>query len=244
MLIVANWKMQLTYSESLAWIQSYKEELSDLVKKTKNTLVLCPSAIALAPFASLLSSTSLRWGAQDCSCYERGAYTGDISVLSLQELGCGWCIVGHSERRKYHGETSEQVAMKAKLLIDHGIQPIVCIGETEEERLKGATYAVLQEQLEPVLAMLDAHAAKRICFAYEPVWAIGTGKVPAPRQLKPIIEWLIPFFTSYKLEATLLYGGSVQEKNIHEFKHITGLDGFLVGKASIDFQILKKIVIL
>jgi triosephosphate isomerase (TIM) len=241
MLIVGNWKMQLTHVEALAWLKEHTSDLATLLQTKNNTLVLCPSFTEIPSISSLLASTPILWGAQDCAAVERGAYTGDISVLSLKELGCSYCIIGHSDRRLHYGETNEIVAKKALLLMQHGIQPIICLGETYEQRLKGSTHTVIREQVAPILDLVDTYGFKRLSFAYEPVWAIGTGKVPPVKALRPVIEWLTSVCESYELEAQVLYGGSIQENNFADIL-IIGLDGFLLGKSSLDIKPLKTIL--
>lgn len=239
-LIIANWKMQFTHNESLAWIQEHQQELISLCQQAQYTFVLCPSFTTLAP---LVSSLFIR-GAQDCSAYERGAYTGDVSVLSLKELGCSYCIVGHNERRIYCKETVENTAHKVALLMQHEIQPILCVGETIEQKVQGFTQKALENQLLPVLERIQNGSFRRICLAYEPVWAIGTGQIPSLKELQIVIEWLQNYVTrSFPfLSFSLLYGGSVNDKNIRELKRIEILQGFLLGKASTDLQIMKHII--
>ncbi len=239
-LIVANWKMQFTHNESLAWVHKHEQELIKICKQTDCTFVLCPTFTTLA---SLTGSLLIR-GAQDCSIHEQGAYTGDVSVLSLKELGCSYCIVGHSERRIYCKETTEDIKQKVALLMHHKIEPIFCIGETAEQKVHGSTQKALEQQLLPVLKHIQNEPFNRICIAYEPVWAIGTGKIPTIEELNSVIDWLQGYVKSSfpALSFSLLYGGSVNDKNIQELKNIERLQGFLLGKASTDFHALKYII--
>ena len=152
-LLIANWKMQLTHNEALSWLRDHLPELEKALSARGNKLVICPSYTELSILANL-SSTAISWGAQNCSLHERGAYTGDVSALSLKELGCTYVLVGHSERRRYHNETDVQVAQKAALLIKHGIEPLICIGETRAERDQGITFEVLEKQLVLIVELM------------------------------------------------------------------------------------------
>ncbi len=239
-LIIANWKMQLTHQEVRTWLKTHAPTFDSLLAQTNNTLVICPSYTELA-FAHSLSTMHIRFGAQDCGLHERGAYTGDVSVLTLKELGCTYTLIGHSERRIYHGETDEAIAQKATLLLKHGIEPIICIGETSKERDTGTTLQVLENQLSLVAKLLGRET---LTIAYEPVWAIGTQQVPRASEIASVFSWIRTFMEKQRTQARikLLYGGSVNERTIEDL----GLgiaDGFLLGKASLDPQELKKILL-
>lgn len=237
-LFVANWKMYKPYEESIQFAQEYGDELSQL-STNKNKIVIAPSFLCLNPFNTLFQETRVRLCAQDLAPYSSGAYTGEVDASSLAEIGCAYAIIGHSERRKYFHETDEIIAQKTALAFANNIIPIVCIGETQEEFEEGRTIEVLAMQLERLIKILDDEQ-KAYCIAYEPMWAIGTGKVPNKEDLKNTFEWI---FNRLRHEhCTLLYGGSVTEKNAEMLLQIPHVGGLLIGKASCDFQSLKKIV--
>lgn len=244
-LIIANWKMQKSHNESVSWCLEHAQELQNLIQYSSITFALCPSFTVLSQLPTLCNTNIIKIGAQDCGFKDIGPYTGDISVKSLQELGCSYCIIGHSERRLYHHESLQSVAQKAYLLIAYNITPIVCIGETAQEHINGSTISVIIEQLKPVAEKIRQHTDE-LYVAYEPVWAIGTGKIPENSQLETICQTLHVYIQEHypELKLKILYGGSVTEQTLEQFKKISALDGFLLGKASLDFQTLKKIVVL
>lgn len=241
-LFIANWKMQKTLAQSIDFCNKNMAGLKKLSGDTDTELVICPSFPALYTLNEMLADTMVHVGAQNCSPYESGAYTGQVSAQSLKEVGCNYSIVGHSEQREYNGVTDQDVAGAAKNLCENEIEPIICIGETKEEFQKNEALPVLEKQLDPVLAALK-NTKQPITIAYEPVWAIGTGTIPEAIYLKKIFDHL-----STLLAAThsgpwrIIYGGSVSEQTIESFKGIPGLAGFLVGGASLDFQKFEKIV--
>lgn len=219
-LLIANWKMFLTYNQEQVLLQ----QLTAL--PSLSNLVICPSLVSLASFKQLTL------GAQNCSQYSEGAYTGEVAAQSLKEVGCSYCIIGHSERRNYFNETDATVVLKAQQLLSVGITPIICIGETAEDKNNGSTNTTLTHQMK-ALALLDL---SKCIIAYEPVWAIGNGTTPTHDEIKSIIMHLKEL-----TDSRILYGGSVHPTNIHELARLP-LDGFLVGKASTDFNNLKKMV--
>lgn len=242
-LIIANWKMQFSHNEALSWLNQHLPELEAALSTTGNKLVICVSFTELSTAASL-RTPSISFGAQDCSVYERGAYTGDISVLTLKEFNCTHVLVGHSERRICHGETDAQVAQKASLLIKHGIEPIICIGETRQERDNGVTLQVLEKQLALIVELLKKANCTKISIAYEPVWSIGTQDVPRASQISEVFSWIRDFMrkNSEHVSVILLYGGSVNDQTIGDLG-LSMADGFLLGKASLDAETLKKIIL-
>lgn len=247
-LIVANWKMNFSHEEALLFVTQHYNNLCMLASTEKTKLILCPSFTALYPLYNVLKDTAIKLGAQDCSNHAKGPFTGQISAQCLKSLGCSYCVVGHSDRRKYNGETSHVVAQKASLLFTQGITPIICIGENSQEFEQGKTLAILEQQLAPVVnafsgqSIPSAHAP--IAIAYEPVWAIGTGKVPSYQHLEVVFSWLYTYIqkTSCPGIWKFLYGGSVTGKTAPEIKKVSHVKGLLIGQASLDFQELKKIV--
>ena len=189
----------------------------------------------LAEVAVALAASDIRWGAQDCSAHEQGAYTGEVSAAMLHEFGCRYVIVGHSERRAYHAESDQLVADKAKAALARGITPIVCVGETLAQREAGETEVVVKRQLSAVIHALG-HCAGEMVVAYEPVWAIGTGKVATPEQAQAVHAVLraqLKAATPKADQMTLLYGGSVKPDNAATLFAQADIDGGLIGGAAL-----------
>ncbi len=243
-IFVANWKMRIHFTHAINYCSENKQELEHV--SNNHTLIICPSFVALPQIAQILHNTTVKIGAQDCSPFIEGSHTGQVSAISLNEIGCSYCIVGHSERRAQCNETNESVAEKVIRLLENDIIPIVCVGETGLDALNSRTYNVLKEQLEPIFITLQAHHKKNtpLLFTYEPTWAIGTGVIPQQSYLSDIFLWLKKAFArnfaEYKV--LLLYGGSIDEKNIQQIAQISAIDGFLIGGASTEFSQLKKII--
>jgi triosephosphate isomerase len=229
-LIVGNWKMHGSHAanaELLAGIVGGRPYLADVA--------VCVPFPYLSEAAVALAATDIRWGAQDCSAHELGAYTGEVSAAMLHEFGCRYAIVGHSERRQYHGESDQLVADKAKAALARGVTPIVCVGETLAQREAGETEAVVKRQLSAVIHTL-AHCVGEMVVAYEPVWAIGTGKTATPEQAQAVHHLLraqLHAATPRADAMTLLYGGSVKPDNAAQLFAQPDIDGGLVGGASL-----------
>jgi triosephosphate isomerase len=242
-LYVANWKMNMPVDRAATFIANHNNDLQKLNNSPHATIVLCPSFISLGMVAPELKKASIPFGAQDCSAYPTGPYTGDVDALSLKQIGCSYCIVGHSERRQYHHETDAIIAQKVAQLQLHNIIPIVCIGETVQERASDIKN-VLYKQLTPILTV-SAATQGQLCIAYEPIWAIGSGKTPTTQELVDIFSWLKETIDHSIINTTVryVYGGSVTPTNIGQLKSVTLIDGFLIGGASTDFQSLQKIVL-
>ncbi len=244
MLFIANWKMEKSFAQSIDFCASNKSGLKKLSSETGIELVLCPSFPALYTINQLLADTMVHIGAQTCSAHASGPYTGQVSAQSLKEIGCSYCIVGHSEQRQYQGVTDDDVAQAAKNLCEREIEPIICIGETKEEFQKNQALAILEKQLDPVLGALK-NTKQAITIAYEPVWAIGTGEIPESVYLKKIFQHVSSILSPiHSGPWRLIYGGSVSEETMSGFKNIPSLSGFLIGGASLDFQKFEKIVLL
>ena len=248
-ILVANWKMNLSFKESLEFGRINTDNLHEfLSKKTAPQLIICPSFTSLYPLSTFFKSSSVQLGAQDCSSHPKGNHTGQVSANNLQEIGCQFCIIGHSEQRAQHHETDEQISQKFIHLIDYGISPIICIGETKKEHSQKKTLTVLEKQLSALSSLLKDTGLIRkglpLCIAYEPIWAIGTGSIPTQDHLEMVFSWLKttlkePFF---EIEWKFLYGGSVNEKTVYTIKNNQNIDGFLVGGASTQFDQLKKLL--
>jgi triosephosphate isomerase len=229
-LVAGNWKMHGSHSanaELLAGISAARPFACDVA--------VCVPYPYLSETAVALASSDLRWGAQDCSAHAQGAYTGEVSVAMLAEFGCRYVIVGHSERRQYHAETDQLVADKAKIALASGLTPIVCVGETLAQREAGETEAVVKRQLSAVIHALG-HCAGEMVVAYEPVWAIGTGRVATPEQAQAVHALLraqLKAATAHADEMKILYGGSMKPDNAATLMAQPDIDGGLIGGASL-----------
>ncbi|WP_049799654.1 triose-phosphate isomerase [Cupriavidus metallidurans] len=200
-------------------------------------LAVCAPFPYLAQCQTLLSGSQVAWGAQDVSSEARGAFTGEVAASMLGEFGCGYALVGHSERRTYHGETDAVVAAKALRALEFDIVPVVCVGETLAEREAGQTEAVVGRQLQAVLDALSIEQLGRIVLAYEPVWAIGTGKTATSAQAQEVHAALRARVTAkdagVAARMAILYGGSVKPDNAAELFSMSDIDGGLIGGASL-----------
>jgi triosephosphate isomerase (TIM) len=239
-LVVGNWKMngsRVANAELLAALVAAGPFDADVA--------VCAPFPYLGEVALSLQGQRLAWGAQDCSRNESGAYTGEVSALMLAEFGCRYVIVGHSERRALHAESDQLVADKAKAALAHKLTPIVCVGETLAEREAGQTDAVVKRQLSAVIHTL-AHCISQVVVAYEPVWAIGTGKTASPEQAQAVHALLraqLHAATQKSDEMLLLYGGSVKADNAASLFAQVDIDGGLIGGASLkaaDFAAICK----
>ncbi len=230
-LIAGNWKMNggLAANEALV-----KAILAGMPTQGSDAAVCVPSAY-LAQVQSLLAGSRLALGSQDVSSHEQGAYTGEISAGMLREFSVRYAIVGHSERRQYHAETDEQVAVKAQRALSAGITPIVCVGETLAQREAGQTEQVVKRQLAAVIH-LNGHCISEIVVAYEPVWAIGTGKTATPDQAQAVHAVLraqLQAASEHAERIRLLYGGSMNAANAADLLAQPDIDGGLIGGASL-----------
>lgn len=230
-LVVGNWKMhgsRAANAELLTGILAARPFTADVA--------VCAPFVFLSEVAATLAATDLRWGAQDVSAHEQGAYTGEVSATMLRELGCRYALVGHSERRATHAESDELVAQKAQAALGKGVTPIVCVGETLAEREAGQTEAVVKRQLAAVIHKL-AHCAAEMVVAYEPVWAIGTGRTPTLAEIAEVHDFiratLVARFGDEGKGVRILYGGSVKPSNATEIFKVSNVDGALVGGASL-----------
>jgi len=229
-LVAGNWKMHGSHpanAELLAGITAARPFGCDVA--------VCVPFPYLSETAVALAASDVRWGAQDCSAHEQGAYTGEVSAGMLAEFGCRYVIVGHSERRQYHAESDQLVADKAKAALARGITPIVCVGETLAQREAGETEAVVKRQLSAVIHALG-HCAGEMVVAYEPVWAIGTGKVATPEQAQAVHALLraqLKAATAHADGMKILYGGSMKPDNAATLLAQPDIDGGLIGGASL-----------
>ena len=234
-LIAGNWKMYKTPEEAKEFCEKFRE----LYNGTDIQAAILAPAIDIPAVAESFKGTAVMYGGENVYYEKEGAYTGEISVGMLKSLGCTFCIVGHSERRQYFGETDETVNLKAKALIAEGIRPIMCVGEAEEIRIAGNQNEHVKSQLIGGLAGIPKEDAKDIVIAYEPIWAIGTGRVATPEQAGEMCEFiretLIELYDEDTADEMIIqYGGSVKPENITEIMDMPEIDGALVGGASLD----------
>ena len=231
-LLAGNWKMNLGPTQARAYARQLKEFIIPL---SKTDVWVAPATLSASGVAEELKGTSLQVGAQNVHWADSGAFTGETSPLFLNDLGATFTLTGHSERRQFFGETSETTAQRTQAALKAGLEVIVCIGETESERVSGKTERVLEEQLQPVLAGLTAETAAKVIIAYEPVWAIGTGKVASIKDIQETHHYIQKVWSSHNLPGTavILYGGSVNPTNFAEILALKEVHGALVGGASI-----------
>jgi triosephosphate isomerase len=234
-LLVGNWKMNLTPSESASFACKLREQLPTL---SKTAVWVAPMTISLADVARELRGSQVVVGAQNAHWAPSGAFTGETSPAALKDLGLRFSILGHSERRTLFGESSESVALRMKALLAERLTPVVCIGETLEQRGSSLTEQVLESQLGPIFTALDAHAAEQTVLAYEPVWAIGTGKVASEKEIAETHAFIRALWDSqgYNSAPRILYGGSVNPQNFGSIVKIPNVSGALVGGASIKLE--------
>ncbi|MCI8443937.1 MAG: triose-phosphate isomerase [Clostridia bacterium] len=241
--IAGNWKMNLLPNEAIKLI----EDLAPLVKDTENEVILCVPYTDL--FYALLTAqgTNIKIGAQNMHFEEKGAYTGEISGEMLKAIKVEYVIIGHSERRQYFNETDETVNKKIKAAFTYGLKPIVCVGETLEEREAGKTVEIITKQTELALEGLDKEQVKNTIIAYEPIWAIGTGKTAtnedANNSIKEIRNKIAKIYGQEVASSVIIqYGGSVKSSNAKELFEMSDIDGGLVGGASLEADEFSKIV--
>jgi triosephosphate isomerase len=230
-LIAGNWKM----NGGLAANQTLLKGILSGLKDPACDIAVCVPAPYFAQCQALLATSPVELGAQDVSQHELGAYTGEVSVAMLKDFGVRYAIVGHSERRQYHGETDAAVAAKAQRVLANGVTPIVCVGETLAEREAGKTEEVVKRQLAAVIH-LNGHCISEIVVAYEPVWAIGTGKTATPEQAQAVHAVLraqIKAASTHAERVKILYGGSMNAANAAQLLGQPDIDGGLIGGAAL-----------
>lgn len=243
-LLAGNWKMHKTISESVGLVN----ELNGLIGKIyERDVVVCPPFTSLHAVRDALKETVIKLGAQDVFWEEKGAYTGEVAPLMLRDAGCTYVIIGHSERRKYFSETDSMVNKKAHAGFNAGLIPIVCVGETLEQREAGKTRTVVEEQVRGALKDLTSLQIEKLVIAYEPIWAIGTGKTDSPEEanntIKTIRNIVASLYGDESAQKTrILYGGSVKPDNIDSFMREKEIDGALVGGASLEAVSFARIV--
>jgi len=231
--VIANWKMKLGISESI--------HLAKAIKKIKSNVevVVCPSFASVVEVRNILKGSKVKVGGQDCFWESEGAYTGEVSASQLREAGCDYVIIGHSERRKYLQETDEMIHNKIKTALSASLTPIICVGESFEQRSEGATDYVLINQVTKAIEGVDLGSDKKIIIAYEPVWVIGSGQAISPDEAEHahqvIRQSLFDIFSPglVKNNFSIIYGGSITSQNVGEFIALENTSGVLVGGASL-----------
>jgi len=243
-LMAGNWKMYKTAAEAAQTAQQLVERVAGV---TGVDIMIAPTYTALVPVFEVIQNSPVALGAQNLFWEDEGAYTGEISAPMLKSAGCQYGIIGHSERRQYFGETDETVNKKIQAAIQVGLKPVFCVGETEEERSSEQTLSVLDKQVKKGLEGLVSDQLDTLIIAYEPVWAIGTGKTATDDQAQEVHQFIRSlveknFGTALSDSIRILYGGSVKPDNVAGLMSMPDIDGALVGGASLDAESFSKIV--
>ena len=243
-IIAGNWKMNKTIGEAVELVKALKAKVADVADVE---IVVAPTFTALSAVADVIKGSNIKLSAQDMHWEKNGAFTGEISPLMLKDVGCQYVIIGHSERRMYFGETNETVNKKVKAAHEYSLKPIMCVGEKLEEREAGIMKDVVKDHVVNGLAGLTEEQALATVIAYEPVWAIGTGKTATPEQAQEvhqfIRELLADMYSPAVADAVLIqYGGSAKPDNIAQLMSQPDIDGGLIGGASLDAESFTKIV--
>lgn len=243
-LLAGNWKMHKTVKESLNLVEQLKKACGEV--KDREILV-CPPFLSITSLKESLHGSNIKLGAQNLFWEMQGAFTGEVSGSMLKEAGCDYCIIGHSERRQYFGETDQTVQKKMKAAFQFGLIPIVCVGETLNEREGNIYFKVVEKQIQEGAKSLNADEAVKLVVAYEPVWAIGTGKTATPGQAEEMHAFIRTNLTNlYGKEIAdkirILYGGSIKPDNVDSLMAQPDIDGGLVGGASLKSEDFSRIV--
>ena len=238
--------MYKTINEAIELANGLKRELFALEGQDID-IVLCPPFTALSEVSEVIVESNIQLGAQDCFWQDEGAFTGEVSPFMLKEAGAKYVVIGHSERRQYFAETNDLVNKKIKAVLKHGLTPIVCIGETLSEREAGRTFKILDDQVKNCFQDINDQELLNIVIAYEPVWAIGTGKTATPQQAEEAQKYIRDLLAKmYNKEVAsnlrIQYGGSVKPENIAELMRQEDIDGALVGGASLSVESFATIV--
>jgi triosephosphate isomerase len=243
-MIAANWKMHKTVPEAVALAKQIREAFPTPVDRD---IVVAPPFTALRSVSEILKGSPVRLSAQNMHWEGKGAFTGEISPAMLIDAGCEFVILGHSERRSLFGETDEIINRKMHAALKAGLKPILCIGETLEQRKAGTTFTILEGQIKEGLNNIDSGDIRQVTFAYEPVWAIGTGETATPDQAQEAHGFIRGTLASllgqeYATQAVIMYGGSVNPGNIRNLMDQSDINGALVGGASLEFESFAGII--
>jgi triosephosphate isomerase len=241
--MAGNWKMNKTVPEAINVVKSLKSAVASV---SGVEILICPAFTALYAVSNEIKGSNINLGAQNLFWEAKGAFTGEISLEMLKDAGCSYVIIGHSERRQHFGETDETVNKKTKAALAAGITPVVCVGETLKEREGNVTFKVIEKQVRVGLSGISPQQASLAVIAYEPVWAIGTGKTATPDQAQEVHSFVRKIYEQmYKESAEkvrILYGGSVNPNNVSDLMKKTDIDGGLVGGASLEAESFAKLV--
>lgn len=242
-LLAANWKMHLTRREAKTLVEDLLQQIGD----TKNEVLLCPPAILVDTVQAALGNSKIAVGTQNMHFEDQGAFTGEISAAMVKDAGCKFVVIGHSERRAMFGDTDEVCAKKVNQADANGIVPVLCVGESLEQREKGITNNVISEQLTGSLAGLNLDSGDRLVVAYEPVWAIGTGRTATPEDAEAVVKFIREKLAEKYGERIasairILYGGSVKPGNVDSLMAQPNIDGALVGGAALEAESFARIV--
>ncbi len=242
--IAGNWKMYKTSAEGAAFVAALADTVGEVADRD---VMVCPSFVGLAEAVKAAAGSAVQVGAQDVYWEAEGAFTGEVSPAMLADLGVRAAIIGHSERRQYFGETDDWVARKVRAALDHGLLPILCVGETDRERESGLTTEVLSTQVPVGLTSVRAEEAGLVAIAYEPIWAIGTGKTATPAMAQEAVAFIRAevgrlLGAESAAAVRVLYGGSVKADNVDDLMAQPDIDGALVGGASLDVNSFARIV--
>jgi len=233
-IVAGNWKMHNTIGESVALASAIKEGSAGLLN---GEVIVAPPFTALQSVGESIKGSAVALAAQNMHYEDKGAFTGEVSPLMLKDAGCTYVIIGHSERRKYFSESDEQVNLKVKKALKTGLKPMLCVGETDGERNKGVTQSVVNRQVRKALTDIGVDQINHLVIAYEPVWAIGTGKVATPAEAEDVHDFirrlLVEIYGCAAADVRILYGGSVTKDSIGELIAMEDIDGALVGGASL-----------
>ena len=245
-IIAGNWKMFKKLSEANELVVGLKQEL-DNITPAQIDIVICPAYTVLSEAAKLIRDSNLKLGGQDVHWEDQGAFTGEVSPLMLKDIGCSYVIIGHSERRQYFHETNESVNKKAKAVLRHGLTPIICVGETLKQREEDKTFTVIDDHINNGLKDISPSEISKAVIAYEPVWAIGTGKTATPQiaqEVQGYIRDLLVRLYGKDIagDIRIQYGGSVKPDNISDLMKQPDIDGALVGGASLKIDSFSQIV--
>ncbi len=231
--IIGNWKMNGTKAEAQKLASGFLKRIQEATRPLPH-IILCPSYPYLVTVVDILKNSPIDVGAQDCHHESKGAYTGDVSILQLADVGCKYVIIGHSERRHHHHEGSSLIRKKIESALQNGLRPILCLGENAEERANGRALSVIEQQL--MTDLPDNFSTHDVLIAYEPLWAIGTGKIASASEIEEVLGFIKHTLSSRMSGGGLvptLYGGSVSSQNAAEILSIPHVDGLLVGGASL-----------
>lgn len=245
-LIAGNWKMNCGPAETASLLEGLKNQLQE-VPRTVDVLI-CPPSISLTTASSVLDGyNNVNLGAQNVHFEDNGAYTGEVSTQMLAEAGCSHVIIGHSERRQYFGETDQTVNAKAKKALADGLIPVICVGESLDQRKAGSHVTLVQKQVQEALDGVGEEQARQVVIAYEPIWAIGTGETATPEQAQEMHEKIRGELGSLYSDGTagevrILYGGSMKPHNAEELLKQTDVDGGLIGGASLKAESFAEII--